>query len=385
MIRQIFIVSALNFRNLGHRFWQSMVIVVGLALTVGVLLSMMSLSAGILRGYLNAGDPGRAIVVSTGAQSEPQSSITRAMARLIADAPGIAKDSDGAPLADPGINATLPVTRNDGSSGNTTMRGVGKKAFKVRPEIKLVAGRMFQPGKREMVVGIEAQSHYRDMRIGDKVAMPDGDWPIVGSFKSGDVLEGQVLGDVEMVMASTHRKNYNSVLVRLATLDSFDTFKNALSRNPALVVSAERHSDWYKRFSAGFTGFLTGVAYAVGGLMAIGALFGCLNTMYAAVSTRGREIATLRALGFGALPVAVSVILEAVFLSVAGALIGAAVAWMLFDGKEQVFGNNVYHLTVSSSGIGLGVIWACGVALLGGLFPSIRAARRPVVEALRAT
>src|SRR5580704_1393002 len=184
MIRQIFIVSALNFRNLGHRFWQSMVIVVGLALTVGVLLSMMSLSAGILRGYLNAGDPGRAIVVSTGAQSEPQSSITRAMARLVADAPGIAKDSDGAPLADPGINATLPVTRNDGSSGNTTMRGVGKKAFKVRPEIKLVAGRMFQSGKREMVVGIATQAHYRDMKIGDMVAMPDGEWPIVGIYKS---------------------------------------------------------------------------------------------------------------------------------------------------------------------------------------------------------
>jgi putative ABC transport system permease protein len=384
MVRQIFIVSALNFRSLRLRFWQSMVIVVGLAITIGVLLSMMSLSEGILKGYLSAGDPGRAIVVSTGAQSEPASTITRAMAHLITDAPGIAKDSDGSPLADPGINATLPVTRNDGSSGNTTMRGLGKKAFKVRPEIELVAGRMFQPGKREMAVGIGAQAHYRDMRIGDNVAMPDGEWPIVGSYKTGDILEGQVLGDVEMVMAATHRKNYNSILVRLATLDSLGTFKKALTSNSALAVSVERHSDWYKRFSGGFTSFLTGVAYAVGGLMAVGALFGCVNTMYAAVSTRGREIATLRALGFGALPVAVSVILEAVFLSVTGALIGAAVAWALFDGKEQVFGNNVYHLTISSGGIGLGVAWACVVALLGGLFPSVRAARRPVAEALRA-
>jgi putative ABC transport system permease protein len=385
MIRQIIIVSALNFRNLRSRFWQSMVIVAGLAITIGVLLSMMSLSEGMLKGYLSAGDPGRAIVVSTGAQTEPASNITRAMAPLIADAPGIAKDSDGAPLADPGINATLPVTRNNGTSGNTTMRGMGKRGFKVRPEIKLVAGRMFQPGKREMVVGIAAQAQYRDLRIGDKVAMPDGEWPIVGSFKSGDVLEGQVLGDVEMVMAATHRNNYNSILVRLATLDSFDVFKKALTTNPALAVSVERHSDWYKQFSAGFTGFLTGVAYAVGGLMAVGALFGCLNTMYAAVSTRGREIATLRALGFGALPVAVSVILEAVFLSIAGALIGAAFAWALFDGKENVFGNNIYHLTISSAGIGLGVAWACIVAVLGGLFPSFRAARRPVAEALRAT
>ena len=222
--------------------------------------------------------------------------------------------------------------------------------------------------------------------------MPDGDWPIVGSFKSGDVLEGQVLGDVEtMVMALDHIARTTTAFwsawrhwMRCSTLSA----RTRSRANPALVVSAERHSDWYTEALQPVDrlhGFLTGVAYAVGGLMAIGALFGCLNTMYAAVSTRGREIATLRALGFGALPVAVSVILEAVFLSVAGALIGAAVAWTLFDGKEQVFGNNVYHLTVSSSGIGLGVIWACGVALLGGLFPSIRAARRPVVEALRAT
>jgi putative ABC transport system permease protein len=223
------------------------------------------------------------------------------------------------------------------------------------------------------------------MKIGDKVILPDGEWPIVGSFKSGDVLEGQVLGDVETVMTATRRKNYNTVLVRLASYDSMDTFKKALTTNPALSVSVERHSDWYQRFTAGFTAFLTGLAYTVGIIMAIGALFGCLNTMYAAVSTRGREIATLRALGFGALPVAISVILEAVVLSVTGALIGAAIAWTLYDGKQDVFGNNIFHLKVSPSLIELGVIWAFIVALLGGLFPSIRAARRPVVEALRAT
>jgi putative ABC transport system permease protein len=324
-------------------------------------------------------------VVSSGAASEPASTITRSMLPLIVVAPGIAKDSDGSPLADPGINASLPVIRNDGSSGNTTMRGVGPKALKVRPEIKIVAGRMFETGKREMVVGIAAQAQYRDMRIGDKVAMPDGEWPIVGIFKSGDVLEGQVLGDVETVMAATHRNNYNSLLVRLANLNSLGTFKRALTTNPALSVTVERHSDWYKRFSAGFSGFLIGIAYTVGVIMAIGALFGCLNTMYAAVSARGSEIATLRALGFGAFPVAVSVVLESTFLSVTGALIGAAIAWALFDGKESVFGNNVYYLTISSGGIGLGVIWALIVALLGGLLPSIQAACRPVAEALRST
>jgi putative ABC transport system permease protein len=385
MIRQIFIVSALNFRSMSQRFWQSMVIVVGLAATIGVLLSMNSLSEGYLKGYLRAGDPGRAIVVSVGATSEPASHITRDMAKLISVAPGIAKDVDGAPLTDFGINATLPVVRNDGSSANTTMRGVGPKALKVRPEIKIVSGRMFRTGQREMVVGVSAQAQYRDMKIGDNVAMPDGAWPIVGIYTSGDLLEGQVLGDADTVMTATHKKNFNSVLVRLESYNSLSALKNALTSNPALAVTVERHNDWYKRFSAGFSGFMTAVAYVIGGILAIGALFGCLNTMYAAVSTRGREIATLRALGFSAFPVAVSVMLEAILLAVAGALLGAAIAWLLFDGKQQPFGNNVFHLTVSGAGIGLGIIWACVVALLGGLLPSIHAARRSVVDALRAT
>src|ERR1700710_639903 len=180
MIRQIFIVSTINFRSMGQRFWQSMVIVVGLAATIGVLLSMNSLSEGMLKAYLSAGDPGRAIVVSPGASSEPSSHITRDMAKLISVAPGIAKDVDGTPLADFGINATLPVVRNDGTAANTTMRGVGPRALKIRPEIKIVSGRMFRPGQREMVVGILAWAHDRDMNVGDSVAMPDGAWPIVG-------------------------------------------------------------------------------------------------------------------------------------------------------------------------------------------------------------
>ncbi|HEY1876038.1 MAG TPA: FtsX-like permease family protein [Rhizomicrobium sp.] len=385
MIRQIFVVTALNFRSLKNRFWQSLVIVTGMGATIGVLLSMMSLTEGLHQAYLKAGDPERAIIVSQGADSEPGSTITRDVAPLIVDAPGIAKDSDGRPLADLGINASLPVIRLNGSRANTTMRGVGPKAFKVRPEIHLVAGRMFDPGKRELIVGTGAEVQYRNMKIGDTVILPDGEWPIVGSFRSGDVLEGQVLGDVNTVMAATRRKNYNSVLVRLASHDSLDELKRALTSNPALSVSVERHSDWYQRFTAGFTAFLTGLAYTVGIIMAIGALFGCLNTMYAAVSSRGREIATLRALGFGAFPVAVSVILEAVVLSVTGALIGSAIAWSLYDGKQDVFGNNIFHLSVSPSLIWLGIVWAFIVALLGGLLPSIRAARRPVVDALRAT
>jgi putative ABC transport system permease protein len=385
MLRQIWIVSALNFKSLPGRFWQSMVIVVGLAATIGVMLSMLSVSAGMREGYAKAGDPGRAIVISKGADQEGQSAITRAMAPLIAVAPGIAKDTDGKPLADRTLNVGVPVLRADGSKGFTSMRGFSDKGPGVRPEVKIVAGRMFQPGKREIIAGVGARIMFRHMQVGDKVILPDGQWPIVGIFSTGDQLEGQLIGDTETLLTTLHKTNYNSVLVRLSSPDSLTTLKRALTTNPALSVDVMRHSDWYARLADQQTFALALLGYIVGTVMAIGALFGCLNTLYSAVSTRGREIATLRALGYGAFPVAVSVILEAILLSVAGALLGAGIAWAFYDGKLDLFGNTIFHLSVSPHQIELGVIWAIVVALLGGLLPSIRAARLPVVDALRAT
>ena len=385
LIRQIFIVAALNFRSLPQRFWTSMVIVVGLGATIGVLLSMMSMTSGISRAYLKAGDAGRAIIVSLGAENEGSSSISRATAPLIMDAPGIAKDKDGKPLADRGLNMGIPVLRTNGTKAYTTMRGFGPKGAAVRPEFHIVQGRMIQPGKREMVVGIGTQAVFQNMKIGDSIIMPDGPWPIVGVYSTGDILDGQIVGDTETVLNALHKQAYNSILVRLTEPASLDTFKRAITTNPAISVTVTRHSDWYKKIADQSTTGLVIIAYVVGAVMAIGALFGCLNTMYAAVSARGREIATLRAIGFSAFPVAVSVILEAVVLAVAGALIGAAIAWFLYDGKRDAFGNTVFFLSVSPHLIVLGVIWAIVVALLGGLAPSIRAARRPVVEALRAT
>jgi putative ABC transport system permease protein len=358
---------------------------VGLAATVGVMLSMLSVSAGMRDAYVKAGDPNRAIVVSKGADQEGQSSISRAMAPLIIDAPGIAKDKDGKALADRGIQMGIPVLRKDGSKGFTTMRGLADKGPGVRPELHIIQGRMFQPGKRELVVGVGANTLFQHMNVGDKVILPDGQWPIVGIYATGDLLEGQVLGDTETLAAALHRTAYNTVLVRLATPQALDAFKKALTTNPALSVTVERHSDWYKRVGNQNTFTLALLGYIVGAVMAIGALFGCLNTMYAAVSTRGREIATLRALGYGAFPVALSVIIEAVLLSVTGALIGAAIAWLMNDGAQGVFGNTVFHLSVSPAQIKLGVSWAIVVALLGGLAPSIAAARRPIIDALRAT
>ncbi len=385
MLRQIWIVSALNFKSLKSRFWQSMVIVVGLGATIGVLLSMMSVTAGMRQAYANSGDPGRAIVVSQGADSEGQSSITRTDADVIMDAPGIKKDTDGRPLADRALNMGVPVLRNNGTKGYTTLRGFGPKGVALRPEFHLVAGRMFQFGKRELIVGVGAQATFQHMNIGDHVILPNGEWPIVGSYHTGDILEGQLIGDTETMLTALNRTAYNSILVRLTAQDALATFRKAITTNPALQMTVTRHSDWYARVGDQASGLLAVLAYVVGAVMAIGALFGCLNTMYAAVSTRGREIATLRALGYGAFPVAVSVILEAMALAVTGALIGAAIAWAMNDGHQSVWGQNIFVLRVPPSLVLMGLIWALAVALAGGLLPSIRAARRPVVDALRAT
>ena len=385
MLRQIFIVSAINFKSLKQRLWRSLVIVVGMACVIGVLLSMLSLTEGMLAAYMKTGDPGRALVVSAGSQSEGNSSIPRDKARLIMDAPGIAKAPDGSPLADPGMNSGVPVLRLNGRPAYNNLRGFGPKGVMLRPEFHVVSGRMFRAGTRELIVGVLAKTQFQGMNVGDKVILPDGEWPIVGSYTTGDLLDGQLIGDTETVMKAIRKPAYNSVLVRLALPSSFADFKRALTTNPALSVDPILQSDWYKKISAGFSTFFKVIAYGIGIIMGIGALFGCFNTMYAAVAARAREIATLRAIGYGAFPVAVSVILEAVALSVAGALIGAAFAWTLYDGVNGSFNQSIFKLTVSPALIGTAVLWAIAVALLGGLLPSIRAARRPVVEALRAT
>ena len=182
MLRQIFIVSAINFRSLKQRPWASLVVVVGMACVIGVLLSMLSLTEGMLAAYDKTGDPGRALVVSTGALGEGNSNIPRDKARLIMDAPGIAKAPDGSPLADAGMNTGVPVYRLNGRQAYNNLRGFGPKGVMLRPEFHIVSGRMFRPGTRELIVGVAAKTQFKGMTVGDKVILPDGEWPIVGSY-----------------------------------------------------------------------------------------------------------------------------------------------------------------------------------------------------------
>ncbi len=236
-----------------------------------------------------------------------------------------------------------------------------------------------------MIVGAAAQRQFSDLGIGDRITLQHGRWKIVGTYTDGgDILEGGILADAGTLMPAIGRTNYNSVIADLASVNGFDAFKAGLTTNPAWPMTAERQSHYLARTSQRFADLFDTVAYVIAGLMAVGAVFGTVNTLYTAVGARSREIATLRALGFGALPVAVSVIVEAVFLSFLGAVGGAAIAWLVFDGRQKVLGGSVFSLSISPSLVVFGILWAMAIALVGAALPSAKAARLPIVDALRA-
>jgi len=386
--RQLAAVAALNFSNMNERIWPSLVAVFGIACVVGVLLSMLSVTRGLSQAVDAASNPIRAIVVAKGNNNELGANIPREAAAFVITAPGVQKDVDGKPIASAEHLGAVPVKRkSDQLPVRMLVRGIGEKGLVVRPEVKLVSGRMFTPGLHELIVGASAQAQFVGMDVGNKVILPDGEWLIVGAFESGgDMLEGQLVGDIEGVLAARQRNAFGSIMVRLESEDAFDRFKEAIMAKPTVQLDIDRQRDFYRRTVEGnLTAFLSAVAYFLGTIMAIGALFGTLNTMYSAVSSRTREIATLRALGFGGFAVGASVLVEAMLLAVAGALLGAATAWILFNGNLNALGPNVFHLAVTPDLVRVGLIWAVVIALLGGLFPAIRAARLPVATALRAT
>jgi putative ABC transport system permease protein len=244
---------------------------------------------------------------------------------------------------------------------------------------------MFRTGAQELIVGRGAESVF-GLKVGSRVIMPNGEWPIVGEFTvRGGSVESELMADADTLMSATGTPAFGSLLVALKNPVAFDGFKHWLTTNPALAVTVERQSDYLARTATSVTRFLSTLAYFVGGLMAIGALFGAVHIMYSAVESRTIEIATLRAVGYQPLPIAVSVLLEAAFLSVVGGLLGSAIAWLLFN-DDQAFNNNtVFRMHISGQMVFLGLAWAVLLAILGGLLPAVRAARLPVAEALRST
>lgn len=384
----------MNLRSIPQRLGTSFVIVIGIAGVVGVLLSVLAMSTGLMKTISSSGRDDRAIVLRGGSNAEIASALGRDQAQTIMDAPGVKRGADGKPIVSADSITLIDIPTEAGQSwANVTIRGVGPKILELRPEMKIVAGRMFKPAVHEVIVGSKAHSQFEALKVGKKLHFANGDWQIVGVFDSGgDRHESEVYGDGETVMSAIRRNGYQPVTVMLQSAASFTQFKEALTTNPTLSVDVKRESEFFAEQAKPISRVLAVVAYVVGGIMAVGALFGALNTMYSAVSARSIEIATLRALGFGAMSVVTSVFAEALALSLLGAVLGVVAAYVFFDGNvinTSAGGNGisqlVFALTLTPALIALGIIWACVIGLIGGLFPALRAARQPVAQALRAT
>jgi putative ABC transport system permease protein len=391
MFKQLAAAISMSLQTLPQRIGASSVIVIGIAGVVAVLVSVLAMGAGFRHTLADSGRADRVIILRGGSDAELNSNLTRADIDTISNAPGLARDPDGKAVLSSELVTVVNIPKLDtGTDANITLRGVGLELARVRPELKIVAGRMFRPAVRELIAGAGAAKQFRGLTVGSVLRLRNAEWKVTGTFTSnGDVHESELLADVDTVGSSIERNGYSSAVALLASAADFTSFKDALTTDPQLKVDVQREPDYYAAQSKALSKAINVVGNTVAVIMAIGAMFGALNSMYSAVAARGLEIATLRAIGFGALPVLLSVMIEALLLSLLGGLIGASLAWLFFNGHSVstlggAFAQVVFQLTVTRALIITGIVWACVIGLLGGFFPALRAARLPVAEALRA-
>jgi len=391
--RQAASVTAVGVSTLRQRLGMSAVVVVGIAGVVGVLVALLAMSEGYRETLSKTGSADTAIVMRGASASEVMSVLDRASVTLIPEAAGIAQDAKGRPIASPElvVAANLPIKGGSADDeGSVQLRGVGEQAWAVRPQVKIIAGRTFTPGMRELIAGKGATKQFAGLEPGHQIRLGSQLWTVVGVFASGDALDSEIWGDAGVV-ADTYRRGGSraSVTVRLSDPQKFEAFKTALESNPQLKVDVDTTIDYFSKQSEGTTQTIRAIGITVGLIMAIGALFGALNTMFAAVASRAREIATLRAIGFRGLPVVVAVMLETMLLALLGGVLGGLLAWLLFNGYSAstlaagTVGKLSFELKVTVKLLWVGVLWALTIGFIGGLFPALRAARLPVTTALR--
>jgi putative ABC transport system permease protein len=391
-LNQIAAITVANLRTVPSRLGVSLVIVIGLAGVVAVLTSLMAMSNGLSSTLLATGKQDRIVMLRASSQAELNSILVRQDIDIAKQAPGIAKDAAGNAIASAELLVITELVPKGQIKGgvNVSLRGVEQSAFALRPEVRIVAGERFKPGLREVIVGKKAQSQFTGLGIGTSVRFRGAEWKIVGVFESGDAHESELWVDVETAQTSFGRPNSYSVLVaQLASETSFGAMKSALAADPRMKVDLERERSYYSAQTEQSTRgikFLTGLVSII---MGFGALFSALNTMYSAVSTRTKEIATLRAIGFGGLPVMVSVLAESMLLALLGGLLGAVIAYVLFNGYTistlgAGFTQVAFSFAVSPKLVAIGLILSLVIGFFGGLLPALSAARTNIPIALRA-
>jgi len=390
-LSQTIAVTALNLRTIPQRLASSGVAIVGIAGVVVVLVSVLSIAAGFTAAMQGSGSPTRALIMRSGADSEMTSGLGGTEVDVIKQAPGIRRDGPTA-LADAELYVIIDLPkRSTNTPANVPMRGIGPAALQVRDDTSIVEGRMLEFGTNEVVVGRGASGQFAGLTLGNEIRSGQNTWRVVGVFEAdGGVAESEIWCDARVLQGAYRRGNtFQTVLARLDSSDSFDTFRDWLTANPQLNVQVRRETEYYAQQSQALSRLIRGLGFAIAALMGIGAVFGAVLTMYTAVSTRSREIATLRALGFNATSVVVSVLAESLALAAIGGVLGGLAAYLGFNGYQtstmnfQTFSQVAFAFRVTPGLLTMGLVYALGMGLVGGLLPAVRAARLPIPAALR--
>jgi putative ABC transport system permease protein len=390
VLQQALAITALSIRSIPERWAPSLVIVIGLAGVVAVFTALLAMASGFESTLQATGRNDAALILRGGSDAELNSAFDRASTDLIKQEPGIAAGADGRPLASAELMVIAELVRRDDvrSGANVTLRGVEPSAFMLRPQLKIVAGRNFTPGLREMIVGSGVLRQFQGAEIGKRVRMRGSEWTVVGEFSSGDAHDSEMWTDINVARSTFGRLGSSSVLAALDGPDGLQRLKRAVAAEPRLSLDVMREQDYFSGQTRQFRktiGLLAGVVTLI---MGLGAVFAALNSMYAAVAARGKEIATLRAIGFSGVPVVTSVMVEALLLALAGGVLGALIAYLLFNNLSvatlgQSFTQVVFNFQVTPRLVGRGLLIALIIGMLGGFMPALRAARQPVTVSLR--
>jgi putative ABC transport system permease protein len=390
-LSQVSAVTQFGILSMPQRRGSAAAAVFGIAGVVAVLVGVLSVAEGFRRAMSASGSPDSALVLRGGADSEMVSGFMRSSTSIIANAPGVARNKAG-PLASAELFVIINLPKiSTGSDVNVPLRGVERPALVVRDNLRIVEGRMFEWGKDEVIVGVGAAREFAGLKVGDQIKVGRYSWPVVGIFSaSGGASESEIWSDAAVLQPAYHRgDSFQSVYVKLSSVDTFNQFKDSITTDPRLNAQVFRQTDYYAEHSTAVTKLVTTLGYLIASLMAVGAVFGALNTMYSSVSARGREIATLRALGFGSTAVVVSVMLESIALALLGGLLGAGISYVAFNGFHtatmnwQSFSQVTFALAVTPPLLVQGVVLATLIGSVGGLLPAIRAARLPIAASLR--
>ncbi len=390
-LSQILAVTEFNVRTLPERKGASAAALFGIAGVVAVLVGVLSIAQGFRHAMNVSGKPDTAVVLRSGADTEMMSGLSRETTRIVADSEGVARGASG-PMASAELFVIINLPKvGTGKDANVPLRGVERAAFDVRDDVAIIEGRSFEWGKNEVIVGVGANREFVGLDLGATIPVGRESWNVVGLFSSnGGISESEIWTDAGVLQPAYRRGNsFQAVYAKLESAGAFQDFKDRLTTDPRLNVKVVRQTDYYAEQSTMIYNLITGLGTLVAGLMGVGAVFGALNTMYSAVSSRTREIATLRALGFSGGPVVVSVLLEALVLALVGGVIGAGLAYLVFDGFRaatinwQSFSQVAFAFAVTPGLLVQGIVYAALIGLVGGLFPAIRAARLPIATALR--